>query len=644
MADLSGKVLREVLRFPAFTPLENWDMSPREVRRPTRLFPLTPIGIGTPMVEGLASYLASLAAEHSVSVRNLIRDELLPLTASACLGRRAKVKEFGYWKCISGMEDITSEVVSALEIATELKSFQDLTMLRLAGFVSPEVVSAQRKWCPYCPGEFQTKGRVYEPLVWSLETVSFCFKHKVALGRNCRSCGRDSVALQGFSRPGFCPRCFAWLGLDSSEARDKVAADHPMLRVAVSTSELVANLAKIDKFQGENVVQRNLKRLIEIAAHGNQSAFFKAYGSPSQAAMVSRKLPTLKMVVSLSVKLRVPATVFFNPNEDECDSIWQSAADRMEDAFLRSIRTRGKTISYLRDSLSVWSPPSLNDVAEDLGYRSTIPLYRANRDLATRVRLRHLKHSKAAPKHASNRPTPEAIREALENALLEEEPRSVADIAKDLGFFNRSDIVNSQPELCEAITKKRRLKRDADLKHQEKIILSALEEDPVPSLSELRRRLGLKCFNTITDRFPELSGALVQRRKDQRSARIASIRAALEARLQRPNFLWKDAFEATGMKRSSIEAQFPDLVPLIESKNKESRQRQSVQFSILAKKNVRLAVQQLVNRGIEPSINLVWDAIPRLPQHGKTMVESILREIRMEGNGALSHNPLETAE
>lgn len=644
MTELLGKVPREVLRFPVFTQLENWDMTSPKVRKPTRLFPLTPIGIGTPLVEGLASYLASLAAEHSISVRDLVRDQLLPLTASAHLGGKVKVKVFGHWKSINGMADITREVVSALEIATGLKSFQYLSMLRFAGLISPDVVSAQRKWCSYCLDEFQTKGRVFEPLVWSLETVSFCSKHRVALNRNCRKCGRDSVAVQGFSRPGFCPRCFAWLGLDSAEAGDEIAPGSLMIRAAVSTSELVVNLAKIGALEGANIVQRNVKRLIEIAAHGNQSAFFRAYGLPTQTAIVCRKLPTLKMVVSLSVQLEVPVTAFFNPNEDECDAVWRSVADRMDDAFLKSIRTRAKTISYLRDSLSVWPPASLNDIAKDLGYRSTIPLYRGNRDLAARIRLRYLEYTKAASKHASDRPTPGVIREALESAFLEEEPRSVAEIAKDLGFFNRGGNVDSQPELCEAITKKRRLKRDAELALQEKMLLSALEEDPAPTLDELRRRMGLKYFNTITDRFPELSAALVQRRKDQRSARIASIRVILEAQLQRPNFRWKDAFEATGMKRGSIQTQFPDLVPFIESKNKESRQKERVEFSKVAMNNVRLAVQQLLNRGVEPSINLVWEAIPRLPHHGKTMVERMLRMIRTEGTGSLDPDPLAPAE
>ena len=114
MTELLGKAPKEVLRFPAFTQLENWDMTPPSVRKPTRLFPLMPIGIGTPLVEGLASYLASLAAEHSISVRNLVRHELLPLTASACLDGTVEVKQFGYWKRINGMADITREMVSDL--------------------------------------------------------------------------------------------------------------------------------------------------------------------------------------------------------------------------------------------------------------------------------------------------------------------------------------------------------------------------------------------------------------------------------------------------------------------------------------------------------------------------------------------------
>ncbi len=41
----------------------------------TKLFTLQPIGLGTPSVESLASYIARLAAEHSLSLLFLAENE-----------------------------------------------------------------------------------------------------------------------------------------------------------------------------------------------------------------------------------------------------------------------------------------------------------------------------------------------------------------------------------------------------------------------------------------------------------------------------------------------------------------------------------------------------------------------------------------
>jgi len=44
-----------------------WDTSPLVLPRPTRLYSLAPIGVGTPMVESLTGYVVRLAEAHSVS-------------------------------------------------------------------------------------------------------------------------------------------------------------------------------------------------------------------------------------------------------------------------------------------------------------------------------------------------------------------------------------------------------------------------------------------------------------------------------------------------------------------------------------------------------------------------------------------------
>lgn len=76
MSKVSIKSPEQSGRHAEFSALETCDISPPQTRAHTRLFPLEPIGIGTPLVEGLASYLAALAFEHSITTRNLIRHEL----------------------------------------------------------------------------------------------------------------------------------------------------------------------------------------------------------------------------------------------------------------------------------------------------------------------------------------------------------------------------------------------------------------------------------------------------------------------------------------------------------------------------------------------------------------------------------------
>jgi len=57
-----------------------WDTSPPVLPRPTRLYSLTPIGVGTPMVESLTGYVVRLAEAHCVSAGLLYWKEIRTLT------------------------------------------------------------------------------------------------------------------------------------------------------------------------------------------------------------------------------------------------------------------------------------------------------------------------------------------------------------------------------------------------------------------------------------------------------------------------------------------------------------------------------------------------------------------------------------
>src|SRR5215472_8820879 len=73
----------------ALTRFEVWAPT-RETPPPrSRLYSLEPIGIGTPEVESLSSYLNRLAQAHCVTVTTLIAHELLPHISTPARVRQA---------------------------------------------------------------------------------------------------------------------------------------------------------------------------------------------------------------------------------------------------------------------------------------------------------------------------------------------------------------------------------------------------------------------------------------------------------------------------------------------------------------------------------------------------------------------------
>lgn len=55
---------------------ESWDCTPTVLPPRSRLYALEPIGVGTPFVESLSSYVIRLADAHAVSVGDLVGREL----------------------------------------------------------------------------------------------------------------------------------------------------------------------------------------------------------------------------------------------------------------------------------------------------------------------------------------------------------------------------------------------------------------------------------------------------------------------------------------------------------------------------------------------------------------------------------------
>ena len=107
------------------TTEELWDLDLPVIAPRSRLFHLEPIGVGTPYVESLTSYVARLAIAHSVppgtllaiEIGSLVKKNYLPNTTSigAIIAQQSV-------KALNGNRSGALQLVKALEALTALFS------------------------------------------------------------------------------------------------------------------------------------------------------------------------------------------------------------------------------------------------------------------------------------------------------------------------------------------------------------------------------------------------------------------------------------------------------------------------------------------------------------------------------------------
>jgi hypothetical protein len=200
------------------TEYEFWDLTMPVIPERTRLFPLKPEGVGTPLVEGITSYIARLAEEHSVQTGRLFASELATLLADPghaqveLMGRPYKYSQSSTWL---GTQSSARGLTNVLEKLTSIPDLHSLTMVRWGDALTGwHLVRKTRAWCPHCLREWkQEDRRIYEPLLWSLAPVSVCPLHESPLETICPNplCN-GPVSLPQLARLGHCSRCGDWLG------------------------------------------------------------------------------------------------------------------------------------------------------------------------------------------------------------------------------------------------------------------------------------------------------------------------------------------------------------------------------------------------------------------------------------------------
>ncbi|MBG9692621.1 hypothetical protein ABD91_17685 [Lysinibacillus sphaericus] len=175
---------------------------------------LEPIGIGTPYVESLSSYISRLATIHNLSISIFLKFAISPILKKDYikneLGKGITKSTARY---IHENSTICIDYVNALELLTGRKDILNLTMLNWSGIFPKDMSSRHRKWCPECLNQMQLESKIiYEPLIWYLADIEKCDIHKVQLQDKCPDCKRSLPFLHSKIQVGYCQYCNSWLG------------------------------------------------------------------------------------------------------------------------------------------------------------------------------------------------------------------------------------------------------------------------------------------------------------------------------------------------------------------------------------------------------------------------------------------------
>ncbi|KQL21234.1 TniQ family protein [Cytobacillus solani] len=252
----------------------DFDLDDINIPPRSKLYNIEPIGLGTPNVESLTSYISRLAECHNLNIATLVCKTFTPYINTQSRKRDFIKGSIGpKTKYINGNSPISLEYVSALEALTTRNDLIYLTMNSWSGLFSNSVIGESRKWCPNCLEEAKNKeNEIYEPLIWYIKDIKLCDKHQVNLEDSCPKCGRNLGFLHNNFFAGYCQYCLSWLGYESQNVTINnrkyqeflLNSFKPLIANAIHLNNIPTNL-RIGLILKKAIKDNNFKSISEFA-------------------------------------------------------------------------------------------------------------------------------------------------------------------------------------------------------------------------------------------------------------------------------------------------------------------------------------------------------------------------------------------
>lgn len=613
-------------RAPQF---ECWDREPLALPPRSRLYSLTPIGIGSMFVESLTGYVSCLSDAHAVSVGDLVGRELSLVSArpqrpfGPFVPRDGTTKSHGFRgrACSANCwGERASRWVGALERATHQTNLRFLTLLPFENvFSRGGLFRSIRSWCPICYEDWRCAGTiVYEPLLWTIKSATICLRHDCSLEEVCPHCHETMPPLGTYARPGSCSKCLQWLGrsgvpkpVGQSDNEARITSE---LWRTKAVAELLAAMPQLD-FWGD-AFKANLRACIEDVAEGNVLAFAEVVqlSRPGLNYLISGKgLPELATLLRVCQRADVPLPALLTRHPVADDATWGKLKQALQfgrkDSRVPLARSSEQVRGALREAAHEQPSPSLTEIARRLDYKGVDGLRNVDDALS---KLIVANYRKSGQTHWWRKPGAARIcelaqiRALLEQSLSEQQPRSLYQLAVNIGYVNEGYIQRKFPQICGAIRQKIRKNNEERICKMERALEDALTDEPSPSLDDLRRRLGYSCSTVLKNHFPVLYDEILARRRLHRRQKILELKMTLRSTLldvPAPSFV--SLCKTLKTPEHTLAKMCPCECASIRARYRQAREETSARRKEQLRQEVRQIIQRLHGEGKYPTIKQV---------------------------------------
>lgn len=377
---------------------EKFSLPPR-----SRLHHLQPMGIGTPMVESLSSYVTRLAYSHGVSVSTLIPRIVSPLLQQTFIkdSTSRSLKAFFYRsQALNGYGTIANDFVEVLNQLTLHRKLKFLTLISLANIlVTQGLLRPHKAWCPICYQHCQQNQQViYDHLLWSLNDVKICVKHQHPLMEACPHCHHKLLWLSWKSNLGYCSHCYQWLGDSFDTSFSKTPIDDWDRWVANSLGELLANADYLSSTLTQEQIQSSLTSIVHHVTAGNIAAFAAKLKIPKNTFWgwySGKTRPSLSALLKICYPFQLSLLQFL---KQEFESFLPNIKEKeFEIQYSKNIRKSAQTpnLDHIQRTLSTIllsdSSPTLTDIAQQLQVNRRL-LSRHFPELCNQIVAKHRQH------------------------------------------------------------------------------------------------------------------------------------------------------------------------------------------------------------------------------------------------------------